>query len=209
MRIAFDLDGTLVASLSHIHHALSLALRDLDLPELEEHVVRGFVGNGLPTLIRRCTKHLDLPAHADALHRRTLHHYVTLPSDPASVYPGVGEALDTLRTDGHSLAICTNKPFQAALSALRDTQLLNRFDLVIGGDSLSTRKPDPAMLLACAPDLYVGDSEVDAETASAAGIPFLLFTEGYRKSPVADLVCAAHFDRFSILPSLVRKYPRG
>lgn len=84
------------------------------------------------------------------------------------------------------------------------------FPVVIGGDSLPQRKPDPAPLLAAAagldgPVLFVGDSEVDAETALAAQVPFLLFTEGYRKAPVSALPHAARFARYSDLPALVAR----
>jgi phosphoglycolate phosphatase len=79
------------------------------------------------------------------------------------------------------------------------------FDAVVGGDSLPTRKPDPAMLIDCAKQLgteniwYVGDSEVDSETAVAADIKFSLFTNGYRKSPVSEI---AHNNRFSTFADL-------
>ena len=79
-----------------------------------------------------------------------------------------------------------------------------------GGDSLPVNKPDPAPLAACfkglgqSGGLYVGDSEVDAETAHAAGIPFALFTEGYRKTPVAALPHAYSFSDFSKLPDIVQ-----
>ena len=127
---------------------------------------------------------------------------------PASaLYPGVRAALAVLRDEGHSLAICTNKPHAATLKCLADTGLTLLFDRVIGGDSLPTRKPDPAMLHAALDGsgtaLYVGDSETDAETAEAAGIPFLLFTEGYRKSAVEDLSHTASFSSFADLPNLI------
>ena len=82
--------------------------------------------------------------------------------------------------------------------------------MVVGGDSLAARKPDPAPLhaalaaLAPGPAIFVGDSEIDAETAERAGVLFLLFTEGYRKAPVADLPHAARFSDFAELPALVR-----
>jgi len=74
--------------------------------------------------------------------------------------------------------------------------------------------PEPARLLAAAdglagPVLFVGDSEVDAETALAAQVPFLLFTEGYRKVPVHALPHAARFDRFSALPALIARLAAG
>ena len=119
-------------------------------------------------------------------------------------------ALDALRAEGHVLGICTNKPAAAARAVLRHLGLSDRFAAVIGGDSAPTRKPDPAPLHmahnACGPGpaIFVGDSEIDAATARAAGMDLLLFTEGYRKSPVADLPHRAAFDDFAALPGLIR-----
>ena len=78
--------------------------------------------------------------------------------------------------------------------------------MVIGGDSLGVKKPDPAPLLrafealAEPNPLYVGDSEIDAETAERAGVPFALFTEGYRKAAIEELTHAFRFDDFAKLP---------
>jgi len=87
--------------------------------------------------------------------------------------------------------------------------LTPRFRAILGGDSLAVRKPDPEHLHATARALqrdrviFVGDSEVDADTASAAGLPFLLYTEGYRKSPVARIAHTRAFGDWTMLPSLV------
>ena len=107
------------------------------------------------------------------------------------------------------------KRFQAGTFAptravLAHFGMLQMFPVIFGGDSLPTRKPDPAPLLATIaalgnlPALFVGDSEVDAETARAAGLPFLLFTEGYRKSPVAAIPHSAAFADWSDLPDVLR-----
>jgi phosphoglycolate phosphatase len=83
------------------------------------------------------------------------------------------------------------------------------FPVVIGGDSLSVRKPDPAPLRAAVAGLgardvvYVGDSEVDAETAARAGLPFALYTEGYRKGPVERIAHDRAFADFAELPGVV------
>lgn len=210
--IAFDLDGTLIDSVGHIHDGVSRALAEMGLPGISRDDTQGFVGRGLPILLQRVLDHLGQSQdhHAD-LSTRTMFHYVNTPSDPASVYPGAADALDALRLAGHRLTLCTNKPFEATQAALRDTGLAEFFDHVIGGDSLPTRKPDPAMLLAALDGaehpLFVGDSETDMETAQNARVPFLLFTEGYRKTAVADLPHTAAFSDFSRLPQLVAGLP--
>jgi phosphoglycolate phosphatase len=209
--IAFDLDGTLVDSIDHIHHAVSAGLSEMALPPLTRDETQGFVGRGLPVLLQRALDHLgqSQDLHAD-LSDRTMRHYVDTPSDPASVYPGAVAALTALQSVGYHLTLCTNKPLAATRTTLRDVGLERFFNTVIAGDSLPTRKPEPEMLLAALGDapraLYVGDSEVDAETASRAGIRFLLFTEGYRKAPVDALQHTATFSDFAVLPDLVARH---
>jgi phosphoglycolate phosphatase len=127
-----------------------------------------------------------------------------------ALFPGVTEALDALAQAGHPMAICTNKPEAPAHAALRHFGLDRHFPMVIGGDSLPQRKPDPAPLraalagLGATRALFVGDSEVDAETAQAAGIPLALFTRGYRKTPAEHLAAKLVFDDYRALPRLVR-----
>lgn len=207
--IAFDLDGTLIHSVPQIAQSVNSGLAELGLDPLDEPTVQRFVGRGLPKLVEQLIAHLDLPADRfQDLHDRILRVYVTVPTPPSVIYPGALAALEALKAAGHPLALCTNKPYAATLKCLSGTGLAPFFDRVIGGDSLPTRKPDPAMLLAAlngaGAALYVGDSETDAETAEAAGVPLLLYTEGYRKSPIEALPHAATFSDFSDLPGLVR-----
>ncbi|WP_417525101.1 phosphoglycolate phosphatase [Marinovum sp.] len=208
LTIAFDLDGTLIDSVPQIADCVNAALSHHGIAPLPQQKVQGFVGRGLPALVRQVVAEVGLSeSETTPLHDRILALYSEVETPLSALYPGVSAALGVLRDQGHSLAICTNKPHEATLKCLADTGLALTFDRVIGGDSLPTRKPDPAMLHAAldgAPrPLYVGDSETDAETAQAAGVPFLLFTEGYRKSPVEALPHTASFRSFADLPRLV------
>ncbi|TMV10081.1 phosphoglycolate phosphatase [Ruegeria sediminis] len=208
--IVFDLDGTLVDSAPDIAAAVNRMLDGEGRPALPLAVVIGFIGNGIPKLVERVIAHcgLERDRHAD-LTQATLDHYSRAASDRTVVYPGVVPALEELRSRGHALGICTNKPEAPARHVLQALGLAGFFDAVIGGDTLATRKPHPDPLhaayaaLPAGPRLYVGDSEVDAETARRAGVPFLLFTEGYRKSPVQDLHHAASYGHGAALPELV------
>jgi phosphoglycolate phosphatase len=113
------------------------------------------------------------------------------------------------------MGVCTNKPLGPTHAALAHFGWQGLFASVIGGDSLAARKPDPAPLLASVaalgggPAVYVGDSEVDGETAERAGVPFLLFTEGYRKAEVAAIPHRAAFADWSALPDLAQKAASG
>ncbi len=210
LQLVFDLDGTLVDSAPDIHAAVSRMLADEALPPLDLATVTSFVGNGLPKLVERVITHigLDMRQHP-RLTKSTLDHYSAASSDLTRPYPGVVAVLTALQQAGHPMAVCTNKPEAPARAILRDLGLEPFFSVVIGGDSLPVTKPDPAPLHACiaalggGPTVYVGDSEVDAATALAAHVPFALFTEGYRKTPVADLPHATQFADFLTLPAVL------
>ncbi len=209
--VIFDLDGTLVDSAPDIHAAVNtLMLAEGEAP-LAFETVKRFIGNGVPTLLARVM--VARGRSGDELHARWMARfmadYSTGASDLTRPYPGVPEALEALHQAGHALGLCTNKPIEPARHVLAAFGLDRFFSVVIGGDTLAVRKPDPAPLLAvnyaldAGPAIFVGDSEVDADTALAAGVPFLLFTEGYRKSPVEAMAHAASFDDFALLPRLV------
>ncbi|NEX48005.1 phosphoglycolate phosphatase [Rhodobacter sp. ETT8] len=210
MQLVFDLDGTLVDSAPDIHAAVARMLAGEGLPPLDLATVTSFIGNGLPKLVERVIVRvgLDMRQHP-RLTKATLHHYSAASSDLTRPYPGVVAALTALQQAGHLMGVCTNKPVAPARDVLRDLGLAPFFSAVIGGDSLPVAKPDPAPLHACiaalggGPTLYIGDSEVDAATATAAGVPFALFTEGYRKTSVADLAPLMQFSDFDDLPFLL------
>lgn len=208
--IVFDLDGTLIDSAPDIHAAGNKMLVAEGLPKVTFEQSRGFVGHGAGVLIDRMMMAVGLPE--DPLrHRRMLdtflQHYETAVHQ-STVYPGVCEALLALQADGWLLAVCTNKPIAPTRSVLRHFGLLETFPVIFGGDSLPQRKPNPAPLLAVIAQLggpktlFVGDSEVDAETAERAGVDFALYTEGYRKTPVDQLSHLIAFDSFAVLPDL-------
>ena len=210
--ILFDLDGTLVDSAPDIHAGVNVLLAEDGLPPLPFDMVRGFIGGGVPILISRVMRALGLPdnpaLHA-SLSARFIARYEHDPGGLTRAYPGVEGALDALAASGLRLGLCTNKPEGPTHALLADRDWADRFAVVVGGDTLPVRKPDPAPLNAAiariggGPVLFVGDSEVDAETALRAGVPFLLFTQGYRKTPVADLPHRAAFDHWDDLPALV------
>ncbi len=211
--IVFDLDGTLIHSAPDIHAAANAILAEHGKGPLDLATVTGFIGKGVPWLVKCLVRETGLdpalePALVEEFERRydsAVH--LTRP------YEGVPEALAALRAAGHSLAVCTNKPVSPARSVLAHLDLAGFFDHVQGGDMLSVRKPDPAPLLATLEALgvsrraaiYVGDSETDAETARRAGLPFLIYSEGYRKTPISALPHDIAFSDWHELPALVAR----
>ncbi len=213
--VIFDLDGTLIDSAPDIHAALARTLADEGEPPIGFAAVRRFIGNGVPVLIDRVMAARNEPAsparHADLV-ARFLAQYAAAPADLTTLYPGARAAVQALAAAGHPIGLCTNKPAGPARDILKAFDLLDLFGTVIGGDTLPCRKPHPDPLLAAVRALgatraiFVGDSEVDADTAMAAGIPLLLFTEGYRKTPIAALPHLAAFHDFANLLALVHRH---
>lgn len=214
--VLFDLDGTLAHSAPDLHAAGNALLDERGLPPIDLPALIGFVGEGVPKLVARILAHHGADADPSAIDRfRDL--YDAEGHARTALYPGVAEALMVLRGRGLRLGVCTNKPERPARELLGLLGAADWFDAVVGGDTLPVRKPDAAPLrLAaerCDADtdscLYVGDSETDALTAKNAGAPFLLFTNGYRKAPVAEIPHRAAFQAFADLPALVNDIAQG
>jgi phosphoglycolate phosphatase len=206
--VVFDLDGTLIDSAPDIHAIANDLLLARGRDPIDLATARGFIGRGAPAFIAQLAQACDLPESEQS---QMLKDFLTLYEDAVTLthpYPGVEEALTRLAAS-HRLGICTNKPHRPCLAVLRHLGLDRFFAAVLGGDSLPVRKPDPRPLLETfaqlgdGPDIYVGDSETDAETAQRAGVPLILFTRGYRKAPVADIPHAAAFDDFADLREIV------
>jgi phosphoglycolate phosphatase len=119
--------------------------------------------------------------------------------------------LELLRAKGFKLAVCTNKPTGLAHAILRRLGLEEYFTRVWGEESLPSRKPDPRVLweilsaLGATPAaaVFVGDSEVDAATAAAADVPFVLMTHGYHRGPVSDIPCRIALENFGPLAEFI------
>lgn len=211
LKIVFDLDGTLIDSAPDIHAGANKVLAAEGLPQITLAQARSFVGHGAPAFFDRLRAELGLGEELqEPLLQAFLKIYETA-VDLTRPYPHVLEVMEALTASGHRLGICTNKPIGPTRSVLAHLGLAQFFPVVFGGDSLPVRKPDPAPLRAAfealgdGPCTYVGDSEVDAETAARAGVPFFLFTEGYRKTPVEQLYHTATFDNFADLPAMLEK----
>ncbi len=211
--IVFDLDGTLVDSAPDLHAAANKVLGHYDQAPLTLQKVTSFIGNGIPNLVRLARIECGLAkTEEERMKTLMLEYYSAQPADLTRAYPGVIDALTALVAAGYRLGLCTNKFRVPSVQILDALGLSPFFDVVIGGDSLPVKKPDPAPLLAAFSELkatrrlYVGDSEVDAETAMNAKIPFGLYTKGYRKTPVEDLPKDFVFDDYAHLGGIIRQF---
>ena len=209
--IIFDLDGTLINSLGDIHAALNKVLTMRGATPLDLTTVRGFIGMGSKNLVMRTLKAQNLPNDAASL-AAGLHDFLSIYSAGVAeltyVFEGVKDALIHLCKQNIRLGICTNKPLQPTKIVLDQFGLSDFFHHITCGDQLSSRKPNPEMLyhvmaaLGTDSCLFVGDSEVDRHTATAACQPFALFTKGYRKTSIEALSPEYYFEEFSLLPAI-------
>ena len=206
--VIFDLDGTLIDSLGDIHVALNGVLHLRNAPPLPLATVRGLIGKGSANLVTRALKAQNLPFDEASCASALVDFLRLYSADSAkltTVFDGAINALDKLKDSGFCLGICTNKPLAPTKIVLDQFGLTRFFDTIVGGDQLANRKPDPEMLfhaMACLDTtacLFVGDSEIDRETATAAGQPFALFTKGYRISSIETLDPEYYFNEYSEL----------
>lgn len=193
--VMIDLDGTLLDTVTDLAIAVNLMLDKLGRPPLDESLVRAFVGKGVPNLVRRALAGTlsGEPEPDAALYERALPLYLDcyagVNGKYTTLYPGVLEGLEVLQRAGFPLACVTNKSERFTLPLLAQMRLDHYFSIVICGDTLPRKKPDPLPLthtcrhfgIAPAQMLMVGDSLNDAQAARAAGCPVFCVTYGYNE----------------------------
>jgi phosphoglycolate phosphatase len=186
-----DLDGTMLDTAPDVHVAVNRMREELQLAPLALDTIKNFVGKGTENLMRRVLA-IDFDAAGIARHYEQalaayLRHYHAINGDYTSLYPGVVEGLQAMRSNGLRLACVTNKPIAFAQPLLQKKNLAAYFDVVYGGDSLPMKKPDPYPLLKVCSDfglhphevVAIGDSSNDAQAARAAGCRVLNVPYGY------------------------------
>ncbi|MBP7000146.1 MAG: HAD-IA family hydrolase [Amaricoccus sp.] len=211
-RLVFDLDGTLVHSAPTMTAAANAMLAGIGRQAAPEATVLGFVGHGMRRLVERLLEatggvpEAGVDAHL-AAYRRI---YEADPVTGTAPYPGAEAALASLAAAGHGIAVCTQKPDAPAQAILDGTGLARHVAALTGGDSLpGVLKPDPRLFRHAAdrlppgPEIMIGDSATDAETARAAGARFLLHTEGYNARRPETFGADGVFRDYAELPGLV------
>jgi phosphoglycolate phosphatase len=189
--ILIDVDGTLVDSVPDLAYCVDVLMERLGRPPRGEAAVRNWVGNGVERLVRRALiGQLDgepPEADFDRAYPIFLDLYAENTSKRSVLYPGVREGLDWMAAAGYRLGCVTNKAAQFTLPLLTDLGVIDRFGIVVSGDTLSQKKPDPAPLLHAAAhfgveptqSLMVGDSVSDVKAARAAGFGIVCMSYGY------------------------------
>ena len=183
----FDLDGTLLDTLNDLHASCNYALRTHGMPERSLEEVRQFVGNGVKKLMERAIPNgLENPLFEETL-QTFRQHYLLHNLDTTLPYPGIMEMLQQLKAQGKRIAVVSNK-FYAATQDLCKHFFGDTIQVAIGEREDIKKKPAPDTVLEALRQLqvtrqdavYVGDSEVDVETARNSGIPCISVLWGFR-----------------------------
>ena len=220
--ILIDLDGTLVDSVPDLSFCVDAMMERLGRPPHGEAEVRNWVGNGVERLVcRALIGQLDGEPDPDDYERALpifLELYAANTSGRSRLYPGVVEGLDFLRDAGYPLGCVTNKAARFTEPLLRDLGIRDRFGLVVSGDTLPFKKPDPRPLLHAASHfgvapseaLMVGDSVSDVRAARAAGFAIVCLTYGYNHGrDIREAAPDAVIDALVELRGLVAPQARG
>jgi phosphoglycolate phosphatase len=218
--VAFDLDGTLVDSAADIAQAVDRMNRELGLPPPDIGMVRSWVGDGIRMLLKRALggeRGEELPAE---LYQRGFEAFRRAYRENLAVdsrlYAGALQVLQFLRARQTAVACITNKSAEFTLPLLYALNISSYFGLVLSGDSLPRRKPDPLPLLhaarhfgvAGAQACMVGDSSNDILAARAAGFQAIGVRYGYGDDLDA-LMPHALLDSLVELPPLLEKSTAG
>ena len=193
--IMFDLDGTLIETAPEIADAVNDTLRHFHLPQVTQQQVNDWIGLGTRTLlvqalafaggtdeatVRQSDSVAQIAAGFDL-------HYQRRCGTRSQLYPQVLETLTSLRARGVKLAVVTNKEARYTATVLDAHGLTRLLDVVVSGDTLATKTPDPAGIASCLQQfgvpreraLFVGDSSIDVAAARNAAVAVWALPYGY------------------------------
>lgn len=195
--VLFDMDGTLLDSLSDMHDAVNHILAENGWAARSREEIRAFVGNGARKLMERAIPETLAPQRFEAVLADYKDWYQAHNCVKTQPYPGIGHALAELEARGVKTAVVSNKP-DATTKALAEK-------FFPGMPALGQRdgvdpKPSPALVAQALSDLgvrpenavYVGDSEVDVATARNAGLPLIAVSWGFRGREKLEIAGAEH-----------------
>lgn len=185
--VIFDMDGTILETLEDMRDSVNVTMDQVGCPHRSLEEVRRFVGNGAAKLIERCMPQGAQDPRFEAAFRFYKPYYDTHAQIKTGPYEGIPELLHTLKDRGVQIAVVSNKPDEA-VKTLAEHYFPGLFPVAIGQRTGIETKPAPdsvfeAMhLLGAKPEttVYVGDSDVDIDTARNAGLDCLSVTWGFR-----------------------------
>lgn len=216
--ILIDVDGTMVDSVPDLAYCVNEMMKRIDMPEHDEAAIRNWVGNGVERLVKRAlVGQLDGEPDENLFRQAYpvfLELYAENTSKRSELYPGILDGLSRLREAGYILGSVTNKASQFTIPLLKDLGIYEDFAVVVAGDTLEKKKPDPAPLLYAAERMgvapsdcmMVGDSISDVTAARAAGFQIVCMPYGYNHGDdIRDAKPDAVIDSLAHLDTLLSK----
>jgi phosphoglycolate phosphatase len=180
--LVFDLDGTLIDSRLDLIHSVNAMVRHIGRPELDGDVIASYVGDGAPALVRRALGDTDDETLLREALEYFLGYYRLHKLDHTTVYEGIPETLAALAKPSNGvqrqMAVLSNKPVNPSRLIVQALGLGDFFVRIYGGNSFTTKKPDPLGVrtilqetgVAAAEALIIGDSSIDVLTGRNAGL---------------------------------------
>lgn len=186
--VIFDLDGTILDTLEDLRNSVNFALKNNILPERTTEEIRRFVGNGIRLLIERAVPENTDSAVTEKVFSDFRDHYAVHNMDNTKPYDGIYTLLENIRIENVKTAVVSNKA-DFAVQKLIKLLFDGSFDFVLGERADINKKPAPDMVneaikqcgVTSEESVYVGDSEVDIETAKNSGIDCIIVDWGFRE----------------------------
>ncbi len=183
--ILFDLDGTILDTLTDLHLSVNYALSQAGMPARSVDEVRSFIGNGARKLIEKSVKANATTVETNSVYNTFIDYYGCHSADNTKPYPEISEAIEQLYKQGYSIGVVTNKPHSDAVKLI-DKHFGNIFSVVVGQQNGVPAKPNRDMMIVAMEKLgaesaiYIGDSEVDVQFAKNAEAVIIAVTWGFR-----------------------------
>ncbi len=209
--VIFDLDGTLLNTIEDLCDSTNFALSQYGYPSRTLEEVRSFVGNGIGVLIEKALPNGKLNPEYPKVLATFKKHYTVNCNNKTRAYDGINELLHNLKNSGYKLAVVSNK-IDVAVKDLCNRYFKDTIDVAIGETEKIRRKPAPDEVFEAISVLdsekdktvYIGDSEVDIETARNADIDVISVSWGFRDKRVlseagADVIFSAPQEVFEYI----------
>lgn len=214
--LLFDLDGTIADTAPDLCHTMNVLLERHGRPRVPEDRVRHLVGGGARKIMERGFAETGAAASEgllDQLFDEFISHYGANVALHSRVWPGLLPHLERFHANGVKMGVCTNKVEHLSRKLLAALDIADYFPVVIGGDTLAVKKPDPAHLLEAVRRLggtpetavMIGDSAPDIEAANAANLPSICVSFGYTRVPPQELGATILIDHFDELPAALAR----
>ncbi|MDE6968140.1 MAG: HAD family hydrolase [Clostridia bacterium] len=185
--IVFDMDGTILNTIDDLYNSVNYALGQFGYPLRSKQEVLSFVGNGVKLLIERALPKGYTKEEFDSCFTCFMEYYNKHKNDNTAPYDGIIELMDILKKKGYNMSVVSNK-FDAGVKELAENLFNGYLPVAIGESEKVAPKPNPSgvwyaleLMGANKEDsVYIGDSEVDFETAKNSGLEFIAVTWGFR-----------------------------